>query len=371
MTNDAEDIERIFFPGVDGMDPIDLEAVCQFKYLGVSLNCSPRHLFKDFNEQVKKRAAKYVASVISLSRAGPDRSSLAYTLWTSVALPSILYGTEIIPLEKKTLDVLEKYNSQVGKFILQLPQSSANVSSHIDAGLKPVWAIIAEKSLIYARSVMTKDPGYWAKIAMGENIQIGLDSPYIRQLCSWMQKCGTTIQAPIRIKKAVKKASIQSILRQRTTTGVTCFAMNPPHSSSKIQSWFKPKNWISDSVFSKIIAQFRSCNSGLGNRAPAADGKIYKLCPLCKEKGKFALNNEVHLIIDCPDLELHRRACGLGPFIRSYRAISRSISSLRLYSLFLNDSHNETMQLRAADLYSMKVAWHSLTKIAMKSYEFK
>ena len=130
--------------------PLDLENVLAFKYLGIPLNSSPYNFLKDFNDQVKKRAKNYLSSVLSLVRSGPDRSALAYTLWCRCALPSILYGTEIMPLTQATISEIERCQHAVGKFILQLPRSSANVSSFLDAGLKPVWSILAEKVMIYA-----------------------------------------------------------------------------------------------------------------------------------------------------------------------------------------------------------------------------
>ena len=181
-----------------------------------------------------------------------------------------------------------------------------------------------------------------------------------------MQACNNSIRAPNIIRKSVKKASINAILRQRMIAGTTCFAMNPPHGFSRTQQWFKHKPWVSDTLTSKILAQFRLCNAGLGNRAPAADGNFYKLRPLCKRKGIFALNNEVHMVIDCPELACHRKICGLGPFISIHRAMNPHISSLKLYALFLDDSHNEKLQKRAIDLYSMKMAWCNLTKISLK-----
>ena len=68
--------------------------------------------------------------------------------------------------------------------------------------------------------------------------------------------------------------------------------MNGPVVSS-VKDWFSPKPWVNDHGSSKIIAQFRACNIGLGNRGPAADGNFYKLCPLCDKTGLKALNNEV------------------------------------------------------------------------------
>ena len=68
--------------------------------------------------------------------------------------------------------------------------------------------------------------------------------------------------------------------------------MNGPGFSIKDDRW-RPKSWVNDSCFTRIFAEFRSCNSGLGNRGPTKDGRFFKLCPLCTSAGKTALNNEV------------------------------------------------------------------------------
>ena len=148
------------FPDSTNTDPLTLEAVCCFKYLGIHINSSSRNLFKSFNDNVKKKARNYLSSVLNLVRSGPDRSELAHTLWCRCALPSILYGTEIMPLTDSTISEIEKCNTQVGKFILQIPRSSSNASAYIDAGLRPIWSLIAEKVLLYASSVMSKPLSY-------------------------------------------------------------------------------------------------------------------------------------------------------------------------------------------------------------------
>ena len=80
------------------LDPLLLEEVLIFKYLGIKINCTPHNLFKSFNDEVKKKAHSYLSSVLSLTRAGPNRSALAHSLWTLCAIPAICYGAEIIPL---------------------------------------------------------------------------------------------------------------------------------------------------------------------------------------------------------------------------------------------------------------------------------
>ena len=277
--------------------PLLLDQVLVFKYLGIFLNCSPYNFFKSFNEQVKKRAKNYLASVLSLVRSGPNRTDLAYSLWTLCALPSILYGTEIIPLTKDTITEVERCNTVVGKFILGIPRSSADVSSYIDAGLRPISSLIAEKVLLYASSIMSKPVSYWPKKAMSENLSLGSRSPYTRYLVQWKIKYNCFCLIPKYLKSSIKKSSIIDILDQQRAVSTSTFPLVSPGSGPSCSGypWFKPKSWVSDSGLSQVFASFRVCNSGLGNRGPAKNGKFYKLCPLCAESGVTALNNEVRL----------------------------------------------------------------------------
>ena len=278
------------FHGSSCLSPLTLDQVLSFKYLGVPLSCSPYSLFKFYNEQVKKRAQDYLSRVLSLVKSGPKRSDLAYCLWTNIALPSILYGSEVLPLLDGTIKEVEKIQSVIGKFILQVPRSTANVSAHIDSGLRPIWAIVAEKFLTFAHKTMAKPSSQLPKLAMNENLQMGVKSLYTRSLIKWKEATGSYNLSPHQIRASVQAAAISDIKYQQRISSTTTFAMN---TSEADKTWFKPKPWVSDTGSSKIFAQFRSCNSGLGNRGPAKNGKFYKLCPLCELSGHTALNNEV------------------------------------------------------------------------------
>ena len=293
MTHNASTGETVF-TGRD-LDPLHLEEVLKYKYLGIHLNCSPYNFFRTFNDNVKKKARSYLSGVLALTRSGPNRSALAHALWTVCGLPSILYGTEIIPLTQDTIKEVEKCNTAVGKFILQIPRSSANVACYIDAGLKPVSSVIAEKVLMYAHRIMSKPNNYWPKMAMTENLSSGTKSPYTRSLLKIKTESDCLNFSPDQIKKSVKAKAITNILDQLRATSTTSFALSSMGSSCSKLPWFRPKPWVSDSGISRIISSFRTCNSGLGNRGPAKNGQFYKLCPLCLKTGIKALNNEVIL----------------------------------------------------------------------------
>ena len=270
---------------------ISLDQVLAFKYLGVSVGCAPYSLFKSFNEQVKRKAKSYLASVLSLVKTGPDRAELAYALWTCCALPAVLYGTEVMPLTQGTISELEKCQSQVGKFILQLPRSSASVSASIDAGLKPVWSLIAEKVLLYACNTFRKSCSSWQRVAMDVNMSAGVKSPYTRNLMKWKAATNSSLLSSKLVKRSVARAAVISVLDDQREHSTTMFAMNPPEPHK--HPWFKLKPWVTDSCSTRLLSGFRACNIGLGNRGPTKDGRFFKLCPLCSEIGDDNLNNEV------------------------------------------------------------------------------
>ena len=143
---------------------------------------------------------------------------------------------------------------------------------------------------------MSKPFSFWPKIALSVNLADCSQSPYARYLIKWKGATGGFGLPAQGIKSAIKRTAITSVLDKQRSTSTSTFAMSGPASSS-FNSWFKTKSWVSDSGTSKIISEFRICNSGLGNRGPAKNGQFYKLCPLCFKSGTTALNNEVGLYL--------------------------------------------------------------------------
>lgn len=206
----------------DDIPIMSLEKVCSFTYLGIPLNVKPYCLFRDYNERMKKKANNYLHAVMALSRSGPDRSELARILWINCALPSILYGCEIIPISKTTIQEIERCQSLVGKFILQIKKSSANVCSNIDAGLKPIGHIIDEKILIYAHRTMHKSPNSWVKKAMEEIILLGDHSPYYKNLVKIKTKYNSFGMSMSQIKKVIHKSSIGYVIQKQAYQHLQC-----------------------------------------------------------------------------------------------------------------------------------------------------
>ena len=67
--------------------------------------------------------------------------------------------------------------------------------------------------------------------------------------------------------------------------------------------------------------------------------------------------------MECPRMSPFRKSCGIGSFIQAYKCIRPHLSSLKLYSLYLNDSYPESMKDKAIDLYHMYLGWRDLMNI--------
>ena len=248
-----------------------------FKYLGVNVEIAPWQLYRRFNDHVISKARKYMYAIMSLAKEGPDRSEIARALWLNCALPSILYGVECNILTKGTVDTLERLQSRVGKFILQLPMVSTNVTSNIDAGLLPMKYHILSKQLNYQQRLLTLPKWWWVRKAYKEQVKMGMASKYIRKMM--MIK---TEQNVLNLnKKCIKKrllinAKEDTLLEAKKCKKSTILMLdNAPN--------FKIKSWVNDSSLSQILSLFRGSDAGLGNRAPLADGLKVKFAYYVKE----------------------------------------------------------------------------------------
>ena len=152
----APDKREISFIGDDEDSPLRLEIVSTFKYLGVRLGSQPYKMFTDFNSHISKKCDMFHHNILSLTKTRFERSFMAITMWKQIALPSLLYGTECIPLTQTTINKIETTQNKIGKFALQVPPSSCNLQVIIDAGLLPVRYVICQRVLQYANKLKNK-----------------------------------------------------------------------------------------------------------------------------------------------------------------------------------------------------------------------
>ena len=303
----------------------------------------------------------YMTRALHLTRLGPCRSQLLFSLWTGVALPSILYGCEILPLTKKSLKAISTCQNIVGKSLLQLPRCAANASVPIDAGFRPVQHVISERVLRYSQKVLLRSSSDWTHKCMSEHISLNTRSPYYKMLMSHRGSLDSTFPSKASLSRCLTQKSLQETLLLRRSTPATTIGLSLP--KSQPSSCFQFKFWVQDSWLSKVFARFRSGCVGLGNRVPLPNGVTYKHCPLCLRDGTFVTNSEFHLVMSCPSLDSARRNCMIQTFINIHSGrLSRS-PVLSVYRMLLDDLYPWPLKDRMISLGYMKTAWNTLMGI--------
>ena len=74
------------------------------------------------------------------------------------------------------------------------------------------------------------------------------------------------------------------------------------------------------------------------------------------------------MLVDCEALQTYRDSCSVGPFVAAFRQGNPSVSSVRIFALFLNDGDPSKFKEKALSLHHMKIGWHTLMKIPLTPY---
>ena len=187
VMSSSHDVWELF----DGEEIIGcLEKVLQFKYLGVETCLSSFKAGNAMRRRATALANSYRGACIRIARDGPDVVDLAMSLWTNVAMPSLLYGCETIPFTKQVIDDISRLQSSVGKFNLGLPKCAPNISSSVILGIKPFKELLYAAQLKFYVRLAKQSNDRWSKDALLDHLCGGWPSPYIQMLGSIKQEVG-------------------------------------------------------------------------------------------------------------------------------------------------------------------------------------
>ena len=273
--------------------PMPLETVLSFRYLGVWLEARPYAVYYQvFADEVLAKAKRYLNVIRMKARSFPDPAFAARHLWMSMAIPAILYCTGVTGLSSDTWSKLEAVHCQLGKFILQVPYNTQNVSAYVAAGLEPLRAIFMRRihgmlnRLVSSRSELVQLAVAVAEV-QGNKSQLFRD----------YGKVFGGADEDFDLKEVVKQEIILVVNAElRDVLKTTSFFFPFLGEGSLRYPW----NSMSQEL-SKVMYEFLFCNAGLGNRAPVPNvPRVYE-CVSCSMIGLNGRRmNESHLLLDCP-----------------------------------------------------------------------
>ena len=219
-------------------------------------------------------------------------------MWNKAALPGILYGCEVLPIRKQELRKLDSEAAAIGKFILQLPKNSTNVTAQLVAGIETVEYHYYKQVLGYQTRIEKMDEG---KLAYRVYKYV-MDSP---QDCGYKQ-CHTRLQKTLNGKSLVEWY-VDSVNNQKNLNVSSCYIL-------PLKSAPDDGHVLHLHDYDELSKSYVTMNSGLGNRGPVKGFKQHKWCRLCEKRNIKEKLNEHHILFKCLALKRLQDRYGMTSF---------------------------------------------------------
>ena len=305
---------------------LSLKQVMQYKYLGTEVFTSMCKTAREKLKLCNAKAKQYKGSCIHISRDGPDVVDMVLATWNNVAIPSILFGCEMIPFTDTVIQDIERTQSQIAKYALGLPIYAANISAQIDLGMKPFRQVLYDLQLGYYMRVLALDDRRWVKQALLDHMSMSWSSPYLQYITKVRSELGiiSLPQNPSRLK-----GLLNTYFVNQTNDALSVMSLPWLQPITK----YKRSRYVKEGKRSEFVACFRFNSVNIGHRFPRL-GRTNKqrYCPLCPNMHE---NSLLHMTFFCPALEDTRKvATSLSSFRNMCKA--KDFSDLKVFALFVN-----------------------------------
>jgi hypothetical protein len=261
--------------GVNGEAVLSLKQVIKYKYLGNPTMESMHKIGVEKQKQCIQKAHRYKGSCIFMSRDGPDVVDMILATWCNVAIPAILYGTEMIPFSEATILEIEKTQNQVAKYALGVPLGTAGLCAQIELGMKPFRQLLYEHQLKFYIRVLNLDEKRWVKQALLDHLSMSWTSPYISYMLNIRSRLGL-------FELPMSRTRLLSFTKDFFTCS-TNFAL-----SALSLPWLRPIKCFKRQLYAKegdassTLAKFRYNVANMGNKYPRLGRQsTHSYCPLC------------------------------------------------------------------------------------------
>ena len=326
---------------------ISLKQVLEYKYLGTQVYSSMARTAVEKVKQCIAKAHKYKGSCIYISRDGPDVVDMILATWCNIAVPSILFGCEMIPFSETAIKEIERVQCQVAKYALGVPLSTASTCAQTELGIKPFRQSLYEAQLKYYVRVLCLGDNRWVKQALLDHLTCTWKSPYLVYIQRVRMEIGlfSLPLCPVKLKKALSVHFIECL-----NSDIRSLAL----------PWVRPverlrrMSYAREGSASEAMAAFRYDVTYIGNKFPRVGYAVRQtMCPLCPSGYR---NTVSHLAFFCHSMEKFRKArTSLGSFRNMCKA--KAFSDEKVFELFVNgmDWNENPIQLsdfleRGADL---------------------
>ena len=312
-----------------GDEILTLEKVTQYKYLGVETFASMYRTINEKQKQAIVTARRFKGACLNIARKGPDCTILASTLWTAVAIPTILFGCESIPFSDATITVINRIQSQLFKSILSLSISVHNIVTQTEFGIPHFANFLYKRQLNACLRWLNLPHSRWANLAIQEHMSSTWQSPYWKYICELKVK----LSLPILVSKSNISKHVDNYFLKCLNRDI--IKANLPTVKPLRKLCRAP--YLSESNLSSMLVGIKY------NYCPKVQCQgvdRQRRCPVCPPKPGECLPpkaSEFHVNWECSAVQRERISSGVWSFIVSCDVAN--ISRENSFFIYVNGYH--------------------------------
>ena len=335
---------------------LSLKSVLQYKYLGILMHGSMHKTGKAKQEQALKTARQYKGACLKMSKMGPDTVDLAKTCWTSVALPSIIFGCNVVPFTETKIVEIERIQSQLAKSLLGLPLGAANLCAQETMGWKTFRHLLYQSVLSFYLRLLHLPVERWSHKALMEHLEGGWSSPYLGYVHKIRSEVGL-LDLPT--SPATLTLLLDYFFLDKTNKMILDLGL--PALVQKVD--FKTRPFVTELQESLEIARFRYDSVNLGNHAPRPGFERKKFCVLCPSP---VIVSGVHLV-RCPYLIDIQSSTGISSFFNI--CLLKGLDMNTTFAFYVNGLDSSGNYVGEEDYKSRGKALLKLTKMYLNRWK--
>ena len=140
----------------NGDSVMEITQANSYKYLGIEQKLTVTGTINQRQKTMISKAKKYKGMILRQKCMLPDTIEVYLALWNNVALPSILYGVEALPVHMSTIRELDKVQNELGKAILGVSNSTLNAAVNLELGVKSILHRVITLKLLFINKCMSE-----------------------------------------------------------------------------------------------------------------------------------------------------------------------------------------------------------------------
>ncbi len=230
-------------------------------------------IFRFQRKIMVSRLRSYAGLILSMAKNSFDPIEVGEALWKSVALESILYGIQIISVNKQILSQLDSIQASFAADLMGINRSTSHVGILRELGWIPISSMVMERKLQYWVRLSGLNDDTWAKSALLECMSAqhphsgAWRSAYRQEIQDIHMECkiGNILKDGQTPKNNVKMA-VERYTKDKSTALLTEHRLHSLKYLPEYPDGMGRQKYIECSETSSTLAKFRLGNTNIGNR---------------------------------------------------------------------------------------------------------